>query len=336
MVETKSMNMPKVSIIVPVYKVEKYLNRCIDSILTQTFTEWEMILVDDGSPDRSGEICDEYALRDSRIKVLHKQNGGPSSARNLGIEHAQGKYIWFVDSDDWIEHGALHRIFNVMDNSNADVCFFCLNPISNSEVQIPFDFKSIVGNNVDGIHYVGKQQCAKAFVEIEMSGGMGWTWNKWFKKSIIDENHIRFDTRFAIQEDHLFTLSYLLHINHVIITKYAPYNYVIAEGSLVSRPQAFLVTKELNRAMYESRRELCSTYDIIDSGYIKWFTSDFANRIVANLSQLKRTNLTNKERIHEFKEVNSFLGKNSVDLEGKCRLYKLLRWLPVRLLIKIM
>ena len=74
---------------------------------------------------------------------------------------------------------------------------------------------------------------------------------------------------------------------------------------------------------------------IIDSGYIKWFTSDFANRIVANLCQLKRTNLTNKERIHEFKEVNSFLGKNSVDLEGKCRLYKLLRWLPVRLLIKI-
>ena len=329
------MNNPIVSIITPVYKVVNCLPKCIESVISQTFTEWEMILVDDGSPDRSGEICDEYALRDSRIKVLHKQNGGPSSARNLGIEHAQGKYIWFVDSDDWIEHGALHRIFNVMDNGNADICFFCLNPISNSEVQIPFDFKSIVGNNADGIHYVGKQECAKAFVEIEMSGGMGWTWNKWFKKSIIDENHIRFDTRFAIQEDHLFTLSYLLHVNHVIITDYAPYNYVIAEGSLVSRPQAFLVTKELNRAMYESRRELCSTYDIIDSGYIKWFTSDFANRIVANLCQLKRTNLTNKERIHEFKEVNSFLGKNSVDLEGKCRLYKLLRWLPVRLLIKI-
>ena len=205
--------MPKVSIIVPVYKAEAYLHRCVDSILAQTFTDWELLLVDDGSPDRSGAICDEYALRDSRIKVLHKQNGGPSSARNLGIEHAQGKYIWFVDSDDWIEHGALRRIFNVMDNSNAEVCFFCLNPISNSEVQIPFDFKSIVGNNVDGIHYVGKQECAKAFVEIEMSGGMGWTCNKWFKKSIIDENHIRFDTRFAIQEDHLFTLSYLLHVN---------------------------------------------------------------------------------------------------------------------------
>ena len=224
------MNNPIVSIITPVYKVVNCLPKCIESVISQTFTEWEMILVDDGSPDRSGEICDEYALRDSRIKVLHKQNGGPSSARNLGIEHAQGKYIWFVDSDDWIEQGALSRIFNIMDNSSADICFFCLNPISNSEVQIPFDFKSIVGNNVDGVHYVGKQECAKAFVEIEMSGGMGWTWNKWFKKSIIDENHIRFDTRFAIQEDHLFTLSYLLHINHVIITNYAPYNYVMACG----------------------------------------------------------------------------------------------------------
>ena len=95
MVETKSMNMPKISIIVPVYKAEKYLNRCIDSILAQTFTDWELLLIDDGSPDRSGEICDEYALRDSRIKVWHRQNGGPSSARNLGIERAQGKYIWF-------------------------------------------------------------------------------------------------------------------------------------------------------------------------------------------------------------------------------------------------
>lgn len=330
MVETKSMNMPKISIIVPVYKAEAYLHRCVDSILAQTFTEWEMILVDDGSPDRSGEICDEYALRDDRIKVFHKQNGGPSSSRNLGIEHAQGKYIWFVDSDDWIEHGALRRIFNVMDNSNADVCFFYLNPISNSEVQVPFDFKSIVGNNVDGIHYVGKQECAKAFVEIEMIGGMGWTWNKWFKKSIIDENHIRFDTRFAIQEDHLFTLSYLLHINHVIITDYAPYNYVMQSGTLLTRKYSFENTKMRNEAMYEARCRLCKTFMINNLRYENWYTSDYISRRVLNLRNFKNSNLTIKERIGEIKTINELVKKNNVD-STIIRKYKKINWLPANI-----
>lgn len=329
------MNNPIVSIITPVYKAVNCIHKCIESIMSQTFTEWEMILVDDGSPDRSGEICDEYALSDSRIKVLHKKNGGPSSARNLGVEHAQGKYIWFVDSDDWIEQGALLRIFNAMNNRNADICFFCLTPISNNKVQPPFDFKSIVSNNKDYVQYSGKQECAEAFVKIEMCGGMGWTCNKWFDRSIIETNHIRFDKRFSIQEDHLFTLSYLLHVKKVLVSNYAPYNYVIAEGSLVSRPPVFQTTKELNIAMYESRHRLCLKYDIIDSEYVKWFTSDFATRIVANLSQLKRTNLTNKERIQEIKEVNSFLGKHKVCLGGICRFYHYINWLPLNLLVKI-
>ena len=94
---------PKVSIIVPVYKVEKYLRKCIDSIINQTLKDIEIILVDDGSPDNCGKICDEYAAKDTRIKVIHKENGGLSSARNAGMEVAEGEYIGFVDSDDWIE-----------------------------------------------------------------------------------------------------------------------------------------------------------------------------------------------------------------------------------------
>lgn len=94
---------PKISVIVPVYNVEKFLRRCIDSILAQTFTDFELLLIDDGSKDKSGEICDEYAAKDARIRVFHKQNGGVSSARNLGIDKAQGEWVYFVDSDDWIE-----------------------------------------------------------------------------------------------------------------------------------------------------------------------------------------------------------------------------------------
>lgn len=94
---------PLLSVIVPVYKVEKYVERCLNSIIAQTFTNWECIIVDDGSPDNCGKICDEYAQRDSRIKVIHQQNGGLSIARNEGIKLAKGKYLTFIDSDDAIE-----------------------------------------------------------------------------------------------------------------------------------------------------------------------------------------------------------------------------------------
>ena len=92
--------MPKASIIVPVYKAEKHLRRCIESIVHQTYTDWDLLLVDDGSPDGSGGICDEYAGRDARIRVFHKENGGVSSARNLVLENVRGEYVTFVDSDD--------------------------------------------------------------------------------------------------------------------------------------------------------------------------------------------------------------------------------------------
>ena len=92
--------MPKISVIVPVYKVEKYINQCIDSILAQTFSDFELILVDDGSPDKCGEICDEYANKDPRIHVIHQENAGQGKARNVGMDQAVGKYIIFLDSDD--------------------------------------------------------------------------------------------------------------------------------------------------------------------------------------------------------------------------------------------
>ena len=93
---------PEISIIIPVYKAEKYLRRCLDSVLSQTLSNWECILVDDGSPDQSGAICDEYAAKDSRFRVIHKPNGGVSSARNEGLDTAKGEFICFIDSDDWV------------------------------------------------------------------------------------------------------------------------------------------------------------------------------------------------------------------------------------------
>ena len=104
-------NLPEISVIVPVYKVEEYLPQCIDSILAQTFTNFELLLVDDGSPDRCGEICEEYAGKDTRIRVFHQQNSGVSAARNIGLQHAKGTYIVFVDSDDWVSTDYLLHLY---------------------------------------------------------------------------------------------------------------------------------------------------------------------------------------------------------------------------------
>lgn len=113
--------MCEISIIVPVYKVEPYLRKCLDSILAQTFTNFEVILVDDGSPDNSGKICDEYAIKDSRVRVIHKENGGLSSARNAGIDIAQGKYLGFVDSDDYIAEDMYEVLYENLKFYDADI-----------------------------------------------------------------------------------------------------------------------------------------------------------------------------------------------------------------------
>ena len=114
---------PCISVIVPVYKVEAYLKKCVDSILGQTYQNLEIILVDDGSPDNCGEICDEYAARDPRIKVIHKPNGGLSDARNAGLDVCTGEYIGFVDSDDWIEPHMYQRLYELIQQFNADMAF---------------------------------------------------------------------------------------------------------------------------------------------------------------------------------------------------------------------
>lgn len=118
--EKQRDKMPEISIIVPVYKVEKYLDRCIESIRKQTFKDFEVILVDDGSPDRCPELCDAWSRRDSRIRVIHKENGGLSSARNAGLEAARGSYIGFVDSDDWVAEDIYELLYGLMAESDAD------------------------------------------------------------------------------------------------------------------------------------------------------------------------------------------------------------------------
>ena len=118
----------KISVIMPVYKVEKFVEKTIESVLNQTLDDFEFFAIDDGSPDDSGKICDKYAKMDSRIKVIHKENGGAPEARNVAIEQATGKYMYFIDSDDWIEKDMLQTMYDLAENNSADlvVTGFCM------------------------------------------------------------------------------------------------------------------------------------------------------------------------------------------------------------------
>ena len=115
------MNAPLISIIIPIYKVEQYLRRCLDSIINQTYTNLDIVLVDDGSPDKSPQICDDYAAKDNRITVIHKKNGGLSDARNAGLDICKGKFISFVDSDDWVDANYVKALFDLLTETNTDI-----------------------------------------------------------------------------------------------------------------------------------------------------------------------------------------------------------------------
>ena len=144
-----------ISVIIPIYKVEKYLQKCIDSILAQTHTDLEIILIDDGSPDKCGQICDEYALKDNRIKVIHKENGGLSEARNAGLDVATGDYIGFVDGDDYIAVNMFEKLYECIINDNTDmvICNFTYvdefgNPINKLNDHSPLKNEKITGSQV--------------------------------------------------------------------------------------------------------------------------------------------------------------------------------------------
>jgi len=178
--------MPKVSVVVPVYKVEDYLSRCVDSILEQTFCDFELILVDDGSPDRSGYICDYYALNDNRVKVIHKQNGGLSSARNCAIEwifsNSDSEWITFIDSDDWLHKDYLKLLVNSALNTGADISicrfvrteYFDKNEVSsdiNEKIIFYNSEKFFMEHNVEAIIACAKLYKRKFFSDIRYPEG---------------------------------------------------------------------------------------------------------------------------------------------------------------------
>lgn len=212
------MRNPFVSIIVPVYNVVEYLPKCIESIIKQIEQNWELILIDDGSNDGSSNICDEYALKDIRINVVHKCNEGVSLARNVGIELAKGKYICFVDSDDWVEEDYLSSMLKYVQNEYT-LIYGNLKHDYNSKLldRIAFNYKD--GDVINEVSY------GNAIVHYKILEN-GYPFSKLFSKVIIDKFNLRFDVSISYHEDHLFVLNYLIHTERIILSAKASYHYM--------------------------------------------------------------------------------------------------------------
>ena len=207
----------KVSVIIPVYNVEEYLQECLDSMLDQTYKHLEIILIDDGSQDRCPYICDQYATKDDRIKVIHKKNGGAASARNLGLEIASGEYISFVDSDDYVDKYYIQNLTEQLENTKSDIAVCSYVSVS-SDKKIP----EILEKTGD---YIGRDYLLQFLTDWRC----GLIWNKLFSKKVIGD--IRFEEGHII-DDEFFTYLVVLNARRVYVKNKQLYYYRERENKI--------------------------------------------------------------------------------------------------------
>lgn len=216
-----------ISIIIPIYNVSQYLNECIQSVVNQSYKDFECVLIDDGSSDGCEMICDQWAQKDSRIKVIHQSNQGVSKARNRGIAEAQGEYIIFIDSDDWIDPNYLNELFQPIEKYNVDLVVCGLQQQYNNGTFQNYSYKT-------GIIKIEKQ-FTNEFTDINKQFLLFGPVIKLYRKSIIQKHNIHFPPEYTYGEDLLFNYSYLEYVKAIYIVDQCLYHYrIIGSGTLSS------------------------------------------------------------------------------------------------------
>lgn len=227
----------KVTVVIPVYNVEKYLGKCVESILSQTYRDLEIILIDDGSPDSSGVICDNYAKRDSRIQVIHKQNGGLSDARNAGIEIATGDYICFVDSDDWLEPETLQQAVMSIEDVDVVVWGYYVDYVDDDDLIITSNKRQIetLLSHKDGY---------KLLLQPKVLAQSGYAWNKLYRTGFLNKHGFRFEKGLSLIEDINFNFPLFMKSDCIKFINYLGSHYVQRNRTT------------LGTAYYDNRMEL--------------------------------------------------------------------------------
>lgn len=214
-----------ISIVIPVFNAEGYLDCCLKSIVSQTYNNWEVILIDDGSKDSSAGICDKYAEKYPNIRCIHKRNGGVSSARNTGIEQAQGEWIFFCDADDMLLPGALEKMTAEAERHQTEFLMFGYEKVSETG-------KSLLKKIEEKDKVINRNKALLEMFKASDYPYQGYLWCKLFKRNIITENHISFDEKISFNEDRLFIIEYLTKVkSDVFYTTYPVYKYIERSNS---------------------------------------------------------------------------------------------------------
>ena len=278
---------PKISIIIPIYKAEKYIHHCIESILAQTFKDFEVLLIDDGSPDKSGEICDKYAELDCRVRVFHNENGGVSFARQFGIDNARGEYTIHADPDDWVEPDMLEDLYAKAQEEDADMvmCDYFVN--FKNEQQYRKSQPSALDH---------KTVLKEMFLQLTCS-----CWNKLIRRSCYIKYGIKFDPELSYCEDLMFNSSLLLHDIRISYIPKAYYHYVQD-----ANPDSII------HSVYKYYDEVEYEYDMM---LLKKFQNKFYGTIAETVSQ---------SRISYYALNNAFFGNYYDSKNFKEKLHHLL------------
>lgn len=293
--------MPKFSIIVPIYNVEQYLERCIESLIHQTLTEIEIILVDDGSPDGCPQICDHYADQDSRIRVIHKENGGVSAARNDGLGAATGEWVIFCDSDDWMEPDACEALYRAGTDQNADIVVGDINRIKNGAAiynrffadEFVYETRAELDELIQADIYQNYTPNPPSTPTI----GYGGPWNKAVKRMFLLNHKILFDTSLmGIFDDIFYTANIYQKAEKVVYIHKAVYNYVVVAASITRsyKPDSL----EINRRIFKAFGKFIKTY--APGG--EWDKA-YAAMIIRRLEEVLRLYFFSKKNTMPFNEM---------------------------------
>lgn len=273
---------PKISVIIPVYKVEKYLEKCLDSVVNQTYRNLEIIIIDDGSPDRCGEICDAYAKSDDRIQVIHKENGGLSAARNDALKIVTGTWISFVDSDDWCELNMYERAIKKAEKTNADLVIYSLyRNMYDKEEQIhsfPEEFET---QNKDFIYKLQLSTLVNKYSPFP--GGQRWIqgfpWDKLYKASLILDNNLVFPENVEANEDVIFNIHAFQFARSIVFFDEPLYHWRLNPTSIGHKYTPDRV--EVDKEIFDEYISIGEKYHLPDSYKKAIYTRMVSNNIVA-------------------------------------------------------
>lgn len=240
---------PLISVIVPVYCAEQYLGRCVDSLLCQTHTNLDIILVDDGSSDNSGEICDAYAEQDGRIRVIHQTNTGPGAARNKGIEAAEGDFLCFVDADDYVGKDYINNFVEGL-GAEVDMVFQGMCAIHGEDIR----------HKVPQAKLYRQRELTEGIADINTFAMFGYIWNKLFRRSLIIKNGLKFRLDISLSEDRIFALEYLRYARQMQVVAAAAYFYTPYAEGLTMRRRSYAELDAAADANLEAAEALLSLY----------------------------------------------------------------------------